>query len=289
MKQILKSIATIGALSSMLVASTGAYFSSNISAADNEINVGTLRLAVDSTRAHSYVGTWNTGTGLSWDGVTPVGNPFDAYNVMYDNNGVLVFQNNLEPWANAEPGVYSSYLGSTGIETLPAGNRSIWMAVRNLGSIDAKAAVSFTGHWTGLRTTDGCAAEGAGNDSLIRLRNVHLYKIGASNCEDHEECRNLRDGLAVAGIPATYTTDTDLSTTVNWSPNSVLNGASFALSSTGTTGGNSIALGENEYAIARVDMQFAPTISGVNYNCYQGATYLYDVTVNGTQVGDPAW
>lgn len=259
-KKILKSVLVLGLVLATAGTATKAWFTSTVTAADNEITTGTLMLAIDSTRTHTYSGLWNGGSGS-------YGTPFDAYNAVRDLDGVSDDREDFEPWVNAEPGVYVAYSGGSGVETLPDGNYSVWIAVRNRGTLPLNYRFKTTGNWVADsgRLGDGeCIS--SGNANLVEVKNVHRYGNLSHNpdsgCENDEECRNLRDALV------------DLNT--GWTPAST----SVANFSDPVWVNDNVTLNEKEFVIYRLDMNLSENAG----NCYQGATYQYDLIGQAKQV-----
>lgn len=285
MKNVLKSLITIGVAAAAMVGSTGAYFTSSVSANNNQIVAGTLRLAIDSSRTHTTASTWNGGIG-------PFGAPFDSYVVAYDNNGVNLNLNPLEPWTNAAPGPYAAYNevanGANGADTLADGNHSWWVSLRNFGTIPMKAklGVNGGGTWTVNPAVEAanpgvCTSANLNLASnTVTVKNVTFYgTTGGSNiCKGNEECENIYFGLVGLGGWA-YSSDSDIAgADVSVSGPSV---STAYASADGTNATSPIVLGPNQFVIARVDGNF-----DTSDNCFQGATYTYNVTGNGYQVGD---
>jgi len=270
-KKILKSILVLTVLLGTVGGATKAWFTSTVTAADNEITVGTLMLAVDSTWNHTYSGAW--------------GSP-NADIVVQDEDGVSIQYNNFEAWTNAEPGAYVAYSAEAGADTWDTGNYSIWMSIRNRGTLDLNYRAAVTGAWTNLpraATDPACQAaydlDGTGSDpTLVKVRNVHRYDVGVgSGCENHEECRNIRDGLL----------------TGPWTPQSAgthdltadpVAGYYYGTDD-GIASGTDIDLAPEEFVVYRVDLQLSETAG----NCYQGATYQYDLVGEAKQLDGPAW
>jgi len=253
MKNILLSLFTIGVLGVTLTSATAAWFTSGVTAADNEITTGTLMMAMDSTQSHTY-----TYTG-GW--VLPT-----AYNIARDLDGVMQDMADFEPWTNAEPGVAAAYDGTW---PRPAGNFSVWVTVRNRGTLAFDYQGYATGAWTNTPRIDagvpGCV-EVDPNDNLVVVDNVHRYAATpTSGCENHEECQNLRDALIGLGT---------------WTPASVT--AEDVSSPSVITGED---LGPNEFVVYRVDMHLSTDAN----NCYQGATYEYDLVGQAKQLDAPNW
>lgn len=244
MKRLVKAFLVLTMVLGITGTATSAYFTSSVTAADNEIVTGTLMLAIDSTQTHTDNATWTFP---------------HAYNVVRDVDGVVTKGNSLETWTNAEPGSYVTF------SSWPRekGNFSYWVAVRNRGSLDMyyRLYPNQAGAWSLTRTVDELGNScGTGDPSLVRVRNVHRYAVTPSGgCESDEECRNLRDALqGMAGYSWTPTTTSAIDVAGN-----PLNNF-----------GNDVLLKANEFAIYRVDMQLV-TSAG---NCYQDATYSYEVS-----------
>jgi len=277
MKKILKSLIVLGVVLSTVGGSV-AYFTSAGSATGNQIIAGTLRLAVDSTRTHTYSGAWNL---------------FDAYQLWEDVDGVATFYQTLETWTAAAPGSYAVYTAEAGADAWPDGNHSFWVAYRNAGTIPMKVSADVTGgSWTvdpAIQLANGtCNSSLLDSYSTVFPRNVHFYQSGASGCENHEECQNLRDGLENGPwTPYTAFSDGTPAYAVDYSGNPIT-GVVYA-SHNGTQAGVPMVLNSQEFVIARVDVNFDTTAAGVNQNCYQGATFTYDLNGYAYQVGDPGW
>lgn len=250
MKNILKSIVTIGALAAMLTVSTGAWFTSSVTAQDNVINTGTLLVAVDSAQEDTYVGTW--------------GAP-NAFNVVEQlANGTVVQNGNFITWDNAAPGDINTYT----------------VGVRNAGSIAFKFRAGATGAWvSGPRFgTLGCPVDAASADhSLVSVTNIHQYAVTAGGgCEGDFGCRNLRDGLQTGPwTPATGLTAGD---------SGAVTGFYYGVNEgNGNVGGTPSQIGAGQFAIYQVEAELSNTAD----SCYQGATYHFDLGVEATQVAAP--
>jgi len=288
MKKLLKSLLVMLIAGATTVGATGAYFTSSVSAANNQIIAGTLRLALDSTRTHTTASTWNGGLG-------PWGVPYDSYTFAYDNNGANWNNYTLEPWQNAAPGPYVTYTetqnGGVGGANLPDGNHSWWISLRNIGSITMKAKMGVNGGgvWTvnpAVQTANPTctsaylATVAAGT---VTAQNVTFYGTTAMSdiCKADKECENIYYGLTGLGTWH-YSTDPVIQGSDINVPGASL--STVYASSDGTHTGTPITLKPNEFVIARVDGNF-----NTSDNCFQGATYTYNVTGNGYQVGDMTW
>ncbi len=265
-KKVLRSLLVISMVMLLSAGATKAWFTSEVIAEDNEIIVGSLMLALDSSREHTYDGTW----GL-----------YQAYTVVEDVDGVSTQYETFEPWINAQPGIYVPYIGNSGADVLPAGNKSIWVAFRNKGSLPMKVAGSAAGSWYEVPRMDpGGACDGqTPDDTLVVPRNVHFYASSGSdtaNCENHEECRNIRDGLMTG--PWSYAQGVSV-VDVSGDP---ISGVVYG-SSDGTDTGTAFELEPNEFVIARIDFHLDESTD----SCYQGATYHYDLTGYAYQLGQP--
>ncbi len=281
MQKLIKSALVIMMALAISVSATGAYFTSTVTASNNLISVGTLRLGIDSTRTHVTASTWNGGVG-------PFGVPYDSYTVVQDINGVSNQLSTLEPWNNAAPGPAAAYSNTAGADVLPDGNHSYWISLRNAGSIPMKVKGNVNGGtWTVNPAVEAanpgvCTSANLNASNVVTVTNVTFYgTTGMTNiCKGHEECENIYYGLTGLG-GWMYSTDTDIAgADINVTPSS----PTVYASSNGTSAGAPITLNQNEFVIARVDANF-----DTSNNCYQGATYTYNLTGNAYQVADMSW
>jgi predicted ribosomally synthesized peptide with SipW-like signal peptide len=278
-RKILKSVLVLTFLGLVTVGATRAWFTSSVTAADNEIVAGTLRLAVDAGDPDTNGKTWGT----------------DAWNVAYQStDGSVVQKTTLFPtWEEAEPGTTYSY----------------YMALRNLGSVPANIRFNTSGEWlSGPRfgqylpgpdgvsdTTDDVycplTTQNTGNNGwpkanlAIKMNNIHQF--ASINCEGENGCLNLYYGLTsshpthhtnVAGISAGNRTGYN---TDGWYYGVTGGG--------GSSTGNLYGLEQYEFAVYRIDMEFdgdADTGS-IPYDCLQGATYQFDINTQAKQA-EPA-
>jgi hypothetical protein len=181
--------------------------------------------------------------------------------------------------------------GGNGADTLPEGNKSIWVAVRNNGTVDMKVRANAVGAWTSLprsATDPACTNVTPANSdpTLVSVKNVTVYgTTGGSNiCKGNEECENIYYGLTSLGGWTYATSPVVAGSDINYSPVA----STFYLTNDGTSStapGNVIALKQKEFVIARVDLNLKETAN----NCYQGATYQYNLVGNASQTNDPAW
>jgi predicted ribosomally synthesized peptide with SipW-like signal peptide len=281
LKKLLKSALVILIAVGTSVGATNAAFTSSVTAADNEIVAGTLRLAIDSTRAHIYATpyTWNGGFGGA-------GAPYDSYTVVQDVNGVSTAGLPLETWTNAAPGTFVPYVYQPGADVLADGNHSYWIALRNAGTVPLKVKANVTGgSWTmdpAVAATVACTGADLNAVPTVSVRNVHIY--ATDNCESHEECHNIYYGLKTGPWTNATTVAYDY-----YNPGyTPLSGPVYA-SSNGTSGGTPIQINGQQFIVARVDVNFDDTlVAPAIQNCYQGATFSYDLTGDATQVGG-AW
>ena len=256
----------MGIVGVMSAASSVAYFTTSATASDNEITTGTLTLAVYSTALDTFSGA-----------------PGDGYIVAEDVDGVSMDWTTdpgtytaLEAWTNAEPGAYAtygSYAGTdnnNGADTFNAGNRSVWFGVVNTGSLPLDYRFNIDGDWTAgdrFGTLSCPATPVDGDEALVSVERIRRYENGGATpgCQSHEECQNIRERLeflsyvnttsAAANLPAVALgVDVDEATPVT--------------------------LEANQFQIYRVDFNLDTSTD----NCYQGATYLYDLNVDGKQL-----
>ncbi|HYD35406.1 MAG TPA: SipW-dependent-type signal peptide-containing protein [Vitreimonas sp.] len=289
MKRILKALVVVGLLSTSAGMGTYALFTSSVSAANNVIQTGTLRLAIDSTRAHilALPHVWNGGNG----GVVA---PYDAYTIAQDVNGVSTQYDTLEAWLGAAPGAFDPYMNDAGADALQDGNHSYWVAFRNNGTISMKVSSNVTGGtWTmdpGVAATPTCSAFNPNVAGVVTVRNVHLY--AADNCEAHEECENLYYALETGpwNYANTYSDGSALAAPVNIGNGTPVTGTVYATQN-GTTATPAVQLDASEYVIARIDVNFDTTgvVPAAQENCYQGATFNYTLNGNAYQMTDGTW
>lgn len=270
MKKILKSLLVMAIVAGSVGGATGAYFTSTVSANNNQIVVGTLRLAIDSSRTHTYA--------------PHVWNPFDSYTVVQDVNGVSTNYNTLEPWLNAAPGPAAPFAHVTPEQTFPEGNHSYWISLRNAGSIPMIVKANLgSGTWAVdpavQAANETCTNTHLNEASVLSVPNVTIYTTdGMANiCKSQQECENIYYGLT--SLPGWhYATDPAVQVAGNY--NIIPSSTTVHLSPTGA-GSAPIVLNQNEFVIARVDLNF-----NTSDNCFQGATYTYNLTGNAYQVGD---
>lgn len=253
MKTIIKSLLLITLVSVLAVKATGAYFTSSVTAADNEIQTGTLLLAVDTARTDISGSTFGT----------------HAWNVVRENeDGTITLGNPFVTWEDAAPG-----------ETHP-----YYIALRNRGTIDmnVRFAQGAGSEWVaGPRFgTGSCPATPAAADpSLVSISNVHQYASG--NCAGETGCENLYNSLT--SLSGGWDHLNGLS--VN---DAGLDGGYYYanVGGSGLAAGTHLEMGEKEFALYRVDV----ILNGpATDNCYQGATYNFDLQADGKQPADTIW
>jgi predicted ribosomally synthesized peptide with SipW-like signal peptide len=255
--KLIKSFLVLSVVVGVVAGAAHAYFTSSVTAEDNEIEAGSLLVAVDSAQNDSYDGTW----GYS-----------NAWNVVKEElNGTVVLGNPFLTWTGAAPGDLQHY----------------YVGVRNRGDIPMQVRAKAVGQWvSGPRFgTTGCPANAASaNAGLVTVDNVHLFAMTMTptgGCDSEFGCRNLRDALGALGwSPVSGLTAGDSGTgSGNWFYSTV------AGASSGDDSATRYTLGEREFSIYRVDLE----LNSATNSCYQGATYQFDLTVKGKQVTDPAW
>lgn len=261
MKRLLRAFLVMALVLATTGVATSAYFTSSVTAADNEIRTGTLMLALDSTRVHTYT------TPPAWGGD-------NAYTVVEDVDGVSTAGQPFEPWLNAEPGTYVAYSNDSGADNLPAGNFSVWLAIRNKGTISFNVGAEASGGWVlplPRQSTDPACASVTADPTLVKVMNIYRYANGGAvpSCLSHEECRNLRDALL----------------TGPWTTVSGYSARSWTGPIAGFWSDDEVAFDANEFGIYRIDLNLDSTTD----NCYQGATYQYDLNGVAKQVGAPSF
>ncbi len=252
MKQILKSLLVMFIAGAIATTTTGAYFTSNVAAANNEIVAGTLLLAVDTAQGTSYNPVWNSQAG--------------AWNVVGDTiNGVVVGQPFID-WTNAAPGTQNPY----------------YVGIRNRGTIPMNVRASATGRWvSGPRFGNGafpsCPASAAvANHTLVSVASVTLLPT-ESTCTAENGCLNIEDSLqnlAAGWAPLTGLTGGTVAT-----PTGMFYGNTNGTMNSSAQG-DLLALGAQQFVVYRVNAELSPATD----NCYQGATYTFDLAVDGKQV-----
>ena len=241
MKKILKSLLVLSLVVGSLAGSTKAWFTSTVTASDNEIQTGTLLLAIDSTNSpDTYI---SPGTGMVI--------------VQQNEDGSVVKYNNFPAWTVAAPG--DTY--------------SIYLAARNRGSLPFNYRSAAYGAWTSGARFGGivggvtCPATAAsGDNTLVSVINVHRYAFG--NCESEAGCQNIRGWLN------SYGTWTERSGTSSYSSGPVTGWYQDGFASLWT-------LDSHEYVLYRVDLKLDENTD----DCYQGATYQYDLVGEAKQSG----
>jgi predicted ribosomally synthesized peptide with SipW-like signal peptide len=251
MKKILKSMLVIFAVMMLVVTSTYAWFTSTVTALNNEITVGTLQLAVDEADGMTYGGVWGT----------------DAWEVVRENaDGSVTQSTTFTPWVNAAPDDINPY----------------YIGVRNRGTISANIRSYALGAWTAgprLNGTNGCPVLADANADLIKVATIHQYATTPTGgCESAIGCRNMRDALQTGSwTPVGGLTALDANN---------VTGLYFGTTTgTGLLADSYFALAENEFVVYRIDLQLDNTAN----DCYQGATYQFDFTVEGKQVAASTW
>lgn len=149
LKKLLKSLLVIGLLGVTVAGATKAWFTSNVTAADNQIQTGTLRAAIGTT-----ADVLGGGSG---------------YTVVYDNDGEPTQVGFFPVITNIQP----STAGQTAEE------KDVYVAVFNTGSLPFNYQSYISGLWV---TPDD------GEASLMQVRRIHRYATdnwegewGASN------------------------------------------------------------------------------------------------------------
>jgi len=155
----------------------------------------------------------------------------------------------------------------------PAGNFSIWLAVRNRGTLPLQYEAAANGSWTLIpRVTSDQTNCGllTPDPSLVRVMNIHRYNVSASaGCNNHIPCQNLRDALVnLSWVPHPTTVANDSGPILGWYDES-----------------SDVTLQGHQFVIYRVDLQLSENAG----NCYQGATYTYDLVGQAKQVGAPIY
>lgn len=281
MKKILKSLFTITVLSFVLFNVTGAWFTSSVTAEDNQIVAGDLRLAID-TPSMTEIG----GTGSVWG--------IHAWNIKYQTeDGTLDSGSGKKfaVWTDATPGESQDY----------------YLGIRNLGNVPTHVRFKISGEWVngprfgqtiqvvdhddGTQTQVNCPARTEWSTfwnraaEKIIIDSVNQYK--SDNCNGDQYCANIYYAYAdhsvsqLAGLSANTRT-------------SMIYGDWYYGTVEGSGVGSEIFynLGENEFALYKTTVKFDETdvVGYENYtDCLQGATYEMDVHLEGQQDGAGIW
>lgn len=135
-KKILKSILVLAIVLATAGTATKAWFTSNVTAANNQIQTGTLRAAIGTTADVMGAGS--------------------GYTVVYDNNGATLQVAYFPVITNIQP----STAGQTAYE------KDIYVAVFNTGSLAFNYRSDILGSWI---------TPGDGDASLMQVRRIHRY------------------------------------------------------------------------------------------------------------------
>jgi len=261
MQKILKSLLVMVIALGVGVGATGAYFTSTVTAANNQIVAGTLALSIDSSDT------------VTNGGIAQVfGLPY-SWQVAYQTpTGTVQSGTPFTPWTAAAPGDTNNY----------------YVAIRNLGNVPAQVKSSVTGRWvsgprfgTTLPDNTVCPLDGPSADpTLVSVTNVRQFATG--NCLGETGCENLYYGLTNTG----YTNASGIVMQDNAAPTGTFYSVTSGTPNQANV--NRVTFGSSQFAIYRV----TAALSGPNTNdCYQGATYTFDLTSSAKQVNDPnpAW
>lgn len=161
-KKILKSVLVLALVLATAGTATKAWFTSSVTAADNEIQSGTLLLAVDTAQSETDGRVWGV----------------DAWNVVRElEDGTVDQRGYFIPWTNAAPGEKHSF----------------YVALRNRGTIGMQVRTTVTGEWVEGPRLEECEPDG----SLVQVTNVHQF--ASNNCEGEYGCHNLYYSLTGLG------------------------------------------------------------------------------------------
>jgi predicted ribosomally synthesized peptide with SipW-like signal peptide len=153
LKKVLKSVLVLSLVLATGVGASRAYFTSTVTAADNQVEAGTLRLAVDAT-GH---------TESNYDPDSEAG-----YWVAYDDGTQTVTNQPFEKLDKMQPGEV----------------QSVYVGVRNFGNLPLDYRFFFDGSWPNGDDRN------QGNKN-IRVERVHRFATG--DCQGDWGCGNLRD------------------------------------------------------------------------------------------------
>lgn len=241
-----------------ITGSAYAYFTSSVVAAGNQIQTGSLIVAVDTTKNHT----------------TPPLAPIfgtDAYQVAIDNNGTTTLNSDptkrFETWSSAMP-------GDNGFD--------IWIGVRNVGNGPFVYKLTPSGAWSGIRSTPECQTEVTNPKmDLVTFENILQYSAG-SDCEASNECKTIKDSLVSFAPAYSYS---PLANSIVYPSNLKMSYVgsgygSFFGSSDGTSTGTPLVLSPSQFVVYKTTMK----LDGANTSdCYQNASFDWSMQVRAYQ------
>lgn len=232
MKNLLRSALVLTASLSLAVVATLGYFTSNVSATGNLITTGTLRLALDST----LPGSGNAG-----------------YVVAYDNNGVMTQLANFPAITNVAPG----------------DTRSVYVAVRNIGSLAFDYRANITGTWSNP-TLDGSSP----NDTYLTVTAGRMDQVA---CTADPECNDIQGwltgfGFSIVGSSTTPMIADNAHNTAFFGHPNLLSDGSYTLI-------------QNQYSVFKLDF----TLSTAAGNDFQGQTFTWALNAQSKQTTAPSF
>lgn len=236
MKTLLRSVFVLMSVLVLTGVASFAYFSSNVSATGNLIQTGTLRLALDSTAP----GGGNAG-----------------YVVAYDNNGVVTQLANFPTITDMAPGI----------------TRSVYVAVRNIGSLPFDYRANVSGNWANATIDTGTNAT---------YLTATAQRLGTLDCTVDAECNDIATWLNGFGYSQEGPTTTVIglgdahATSFFGHPNTVSDG-SYTLDN-----GPSLL---GEYSVFKVDF----TLSTAAGNDFQGQTFTWSLNAQAKQTTAPSF
>jgi len=239
MKRIMRSLVMIGLILITTATASLGYFVKQVTATNNSAQTGTLRLAIDSTQP----GAGNGG-----------------YEVAHDD-GTEKQLAELPAITNLEPGT----------------TRSIYVAIRNTGSLPFAYRARISGSW-GNATIDNAAPS---NQQFT----VSAEKMDQSNCGNDADCNNLRawlnnQGYSFVGNYTQALTNANAHNTSFFGASSPAD-QNFTLQS-GATNGTGYT---GDYSILKLDFLLDPTAG----NEFEGQTFAWTLDTQSIQTTAPAF
>ena len=239
MKRIMRSIVMIGLILITTATASLGYFVKQVAATNNTAQTGTLRLAIDSTQP----GAGNGG-----------------YEVAHDD-GTEKQLAELPAITNLEPGT----------------TRSIYVAIRNTGSLPFAYRARVSGSW-GNATLDNAAPS---NQQFA----LSATKMDQSNCYYDAECNDLmgwlnNQGYRFAGNYMQALASANAHDTSFFGANSPAD-QNFTLQS-GAANGNSYT---GDYSILKLDFVLNPSAG----NEFEGQTFAWTLDTQSIQTTAPAF
>jgi hypothetical protein len=239
MKRIFRSLLMICLILVTTVTASLGYFVKQVTATDNAVQTGTLRLAIDSTQS----GAGNEGYEVARD----------------DGTAQQVAQ--LPTISNLEPGA----------------SQSIFVAIRNTGSLPFAYRARISGSW-GNATLDNV-------EPSNQLFTVSVGQMDSSTCYNDAECNDLmgwlnNQGYSFVGAGMPLIGDVNVHDTAFFGASSPADPQFILQSGAANGSGNT-----GEYAILKLDFVLDPSAG----NEFEGQTFTWAFDTQSTQTTAPSF